>query len=598
MGPLYRYAAYAVRSVVLRPGRRALIALLPLLLLAWSASVCAASAIEVAIAGVDGAPRDNVLLFLSIQQQKNLPELSESRIRLLHALAAGEIRAALQPFGYYQPRIDGTLVYRDGQWIATYHIDPGAPVRIVELDVHIEGDASSDPEFRQRLADLPIKQGDILVHARYEAAKRALQNLGARRGYFDAELLRNDVRVDLADNSARISLHYASGARYRFGAVTFQQADGLELPLLQRYVPFKQGEPYDSNKILKLQTALGDSEYFQQVDVEPRRDQAEDLAVPVDIKLTLRERDKYTLGAGYGTDTGARGKIGWERRIVDTGGRRFSTELNASQINTSITARYRIPIQNPLTDQIVITGGWTDDHPETSDSQTRLLSISRNQARGEWREAYSLNYRHERFVTGEDSGKSTLFIPEVNWQRIRADNRINTAHGSRLQIDFRGAAVSLASDVTFFQTRINTKFILPVSEHGRFLARVDGGHTSVKDFENLPASLRFYAGGDQSVRGYDYNSLGPLDSLGSVAGGKYLLVGSIEYEQRLVGKWSAATFYDVGNAYNTSSEDFKQGAGLGLRWRSPIGPVRADMAWALSLDEHPWRFHLVVGPDL
>ena len=102
------------------------------------------------------------------------------------------------------------------------------------------------------------------------------------RGYFDAELLRSEVRVDPVNNSASVTLRYASGARYRFGTVTFQQADGLELPLLQRYVPFKQGEPYDSNKILKLQTALGDSEYFQQVDVEPRRDQAQDLAVPVE----------------------------------------------------------------------------------------------------------------------------------------------------------------------------------------------------------------------------------------------------------------------------------------------------------------------------
>ena len=598
MGPFYyRYATYAARAAVLRPGRRARIALLPLLLL-WSAAVYAASAIEVDIEGLDDAMRDNVLLFLSIQQQKNLPDLSENRVRLLHALAPSEIRSALQPFGYYRPHIDNTLVYQHNHWIATYRIDLGEPVRIVDLDVHIDGEASTDPEFRLLLADLPIKQGDILDHARYEEAKRALQNLGAQRGYFDAELQHSEVRVDLERNSASVSLHYASGARYHFGAVSFPQTDALDLSLLQRYVPFKPGDPYDSDKILKLQSALSDSEYFQQVDVEPRRDRAENLAVPVNIKLTLRDRDKYTLGVGYGTDTGARAKAAWERRIVNSGGRRFSTELNVSHINTSITSRYRIPIKNPLTDQIVITGGWTDDHPETSDSQTRLLGISHNQARGDWREAYSLNYRHERFATGVDSGKSTLFIPEINWQRIRADNRINTTRGSRIQIDFRGAAVSLGSDVSFFQTRVNTKFILPVSTAGRLLTRLDGGHTSVKDFENLPATLRFYAGGDQSVRGYAYNSLGPLDSLGKVAGGKYLLVGSIEYEHRLSEKWSAATFYDVGNAYNTSSENFKRGAGVGLRWRSPIGPVRLDVAWPLSLEDRPWRFHLVVGPDL
>ena len=595
MGPFYRYTTDTPRAV-LRAGRRVLVALLPLLL--WSSAAYPASRIEVHVEGVNEAMRDNVLLFLSIQQQRNLPDLSESRVRLLHTLAPSEIRSALQPFGYYRPRVDSTLVPQHNHWIATYRIDLGEPVRITQLDVQIEGAASTDPEFRWRLADLPIKQGDILVDARYEDTKRALQNLGAQRGYFDAELVHNEVLVDPARNSAHVSLRYASGARYHFGSVSFLQADGLDLSLLQRYVPFKPGDPYDSNKILKLQTALSDSEYFQKVDVEPRRDQAANLAVPVDIKLVLRERDKYTLGVGYGTDTGARGKLGWERRIVDSGGRRFSTELNGSQINTSLTARYRIPIKNPLTDQIVITSGWTHDHPDTSDSQTRLLGISLNQARSDWREAYSLNYQHERFVTGVDSGKSTLFIPEINWLRIRADNRINTTRGSRLQIDFRGAATSLGSDVSFFQTRANAKFILPVSTSGRLLTRLDGGHTSVKDFDNLPATLRFYTGGDQSVRGYAYNSLGPLDSLGNVTGGKYLLVGSVEYEHSLSDKWSAATFYDIGNAYNSSSENFKQGAGVGLRWKSPIGPVRLDVAWPLSLEDRPWRFHLIVGPDL
>lgn len=567
-------------------------------LLLWSASGYASVPVEVVVQGVDGDMRDNVLLFLSIHQQKNLPEISENRIRLLHTLAHSEISTALRPFGYYQPDIESTLVYRQDRWIATYRIDPGVPVRVVELEIRVEGEASADPEFRVLLADLPIKQGDIFNHAKYEESKRVLQSLGSQRGYFDAELLRSEVRVDVERHSASIILHYASGARYHFGAISFLQAGELELSLLQRYVPFKTGDPYDSNKILKLQTALSDSEYFQKVDVEPRRDQAENYAVPVDIRLNLRDRDKYTVGLGYGTDTGARGKISWERRIVDAGGKRFSTELNTSQINSSITARYRIPIKNPLTDQIAITGGWTDEHPGTSDSQTRLLGISRNQARGEWREAYSLNYRHERFVTGVNSGETTLFMPEVNWLRIRADNRINTTRGNRLQIDFRGASDSLGSDVTFFQTRANVKFILPVSDSGRLLARIDGGHTVVKDFDRLPASLRFYTGGDQSVRGYAYNSLGPPDSLGNVAGGKYLLVGSIEYEQRLSEKWSAATFYDTGNAYNSSSGDFKSGTGLGLRWKSPIGPVRLDVAWATSLEDRPWRFHLVVGPDL
>ena len=372
----------------------------------------------------------------------------------------------------------------------------------------------------------------------------------------------------------------------------------MNLDLLQRYVPFQAGTPYDTADLLKMQSALSDSDYFKKVDVQPRRDSIDDLAVPIDVTLVLRDRDKYTVGAGYGTDTGARGKMGWERRMVGPSGNRYSVELSGSQINTSITAGYRIPVNNPHPDEVVLSGGKTSDHPETSDSQTRLLGVSLNKLRGEWRQAYSLNYRHERFVTGTDSGVSTLYIPEANWQRIHADNRVITRRGHRIQLVVRGASTDVGSDVSFFQTRANAKLILPVMTHGRLLSRVDAGQTNVRDFENLPASQRFYTGGDQSVRGYDYNSLGPVDVLGKVIGGKRLLVGSVEYEHRLREKWSAALFYDVGDAYNTRPEKFKEGAGLGVRWKSPIGPVRLDVAWALSDAERPWRIHLVVGPDL
>ena len=583
----------------LRSGRRRLLGCILLLFLALGFHGATASTpIEVVVEGVEEPLRTNVFLFLSVEQQKNLPEMAETRIRLLHARAPGEIRAALQPFGYYQPHIDSTLIQDETHWIATYVIALGEPVRIGEMDVRIEGDAAADTEFQKRVADLPLRKGAIFNHAVYERSKRALQNLGAQRGYFDAELQRNEVQVKLETNSASVFLYYHSGRRYRFGSLAFIQDRGLNLDLLQRYVPFQPGAPYDTADLLKMQGALNDSDYFQKVDVQPRRDSIDDLAVPIDVTLVLRDRDKYTVGAGYGTDTGARGKLGWERRMVGPSGNRYSVDLSGSQINTSITAGYRIPVNNPHPDEIVLSGGWTDDHPETSDSQTRLLGVSLNKLRGEWRQGYSLNYRHERFVTGTDNGVSTLYIPEANWQRIHADNRVVTRWGHRIQLVVRGASTNTGSDVTFFQARANAKLILPVLTDGRLLSRIDSGYTQVRDFENLPASQRFYTGGDQSVRGYNYNSLGPVDGLGKVIGGKRLLVGSIEYEHRLLEKWSAAVFYDAGNAYNDRGEKFKEGAGVGVRWKSPIGPVRLDVAWALSTEERPWRIHLVVGPDL
>ena len=162
----------------------------------------------------------------------------------------------------------------------------------------------------------------------------------------------------------------------------------------------------------------------------------------------------------------------------------------------------------------------------------------------------------------------------------------------------KGAHTALGSDARFLQLRAQGKFIQPIAEQGRLLLRGEAGFSQVSELSSLPASLRFFTGGDQSVRGYSYNSLAPRDSNGKIVGGEQLLVGSMEYERRIKGEWSAAVFYDRGNAIDHWTEKLKAGAGFGVRWKSPVGQVRVDLAWALSDPGRPFHFHLVIGPDL
>jgi translocation and assembly module TamA len=570
----------------------------PWLLLLVALPAFAAGTINVSVDGIDKTLHKNVLLHLSIEQQKNEPDLTPGRVRALHTRAPDEIRAALQPFGYYRPRIGSSLVPVDGNWNAQYHIDPGPRMAVTTLDLRITGEGATDPEFVKLRAALPIKPGAPLDHAQYEDAKRALQNLAVERGYFDAQMSRHELRIDLESYTSAIILHLDTGPRYRFGRVSFERVDGLREKLLRRYVPFKPGEPFSNSKLLVFQRALSDSDYFQQIEVRPRRDQAQGLDVPIDVRLTLRKPNKYSLGLGYGTDTGVRGKILWERRRVNEDGHRFSAGWEASQIKSSLLTSYLIPVGNPRTDKIAITAGWIDDHPQTSSSQTATAGVSLTQARGRWQETWSINYLKEKYRTGTDAGRSTMFVPGGSWLLTRTDDPVYTHRGYRLQLDLRGTAQALGSDVSFLQARASGKYIFPVGDGGRLIARSDLGTTSVEQFENLPASFRFYTGGDQSVRGYEYNTIGTKDALGNVIGGRYLVVGSVEYEQHLYGKWSGAVFYDVGNAFNSASDPYREGAGFGLRWRSPIGLVRVDLASALSLPDHPWRVHIVIGPDL
>ncbi len=561
----------------------------------------AAPVVEVSVLGIEGALLANVLAYLSIEQQKNDPNLSEGRIRGLYEKAPDEIKTALQPFGYYRPGIRSELIRRGKGFLARYTIYPGKPVRIREVNLAFSGEGSYDEELRKVRKNFPVKNGNVLEHAVYEKAKQELQETAVEQGYLDARFLTHTVRVYPEQDAAVVDLHFETGPLYRFGDVTFNQ-DILKNKFLERFVPFKKGDPYKTAKLLELQNALYSSDYFRQVDIRPRRDKAEGLNIPLEIDLSPRKRNKYMFGLGYGTDTGFRGILGWEDRWINRRGHRFSTELRLSQIQKNLTARYIVPVDHPATDHLDYTAAWVDERTAVSKSETRLVGASYNRSRPVRQESYYLNYQKERFSLGDESGRATLLLPGASWTRIKADDRIYTSRGSRIIMDVRGAHTALFSSVSFAQLRLNAKFIRRPWDPGRIILRGDFGYSFIAGFADLPVSQRFFAGGDQSVRGYAYRSLGPLDSAGNVIGGRDLVVGSAEYEQRIYGKWGAAVFYDIGNAINKLSDPLKQGTGVGVRWRSPVGLVRLDFAWALnalSASNHTrWRIHLNIGPDL
>jgi len=210
----------------------------------------------------------------------------------------------------------------------------------------------------------------------------------------------------------------------------------------------------------------------------------------------------------------------------------------------------------------------------------------------------ALNYQQEDYTVADVNDDSSLLMPGVNWSRTWGKNFIYTIDGLRFDLGLRGASDKLASDTSFMQWQGGLKAISAINDRNRFIARGRLGGIRTSAFNELPSSVRFFTGGAQSVRGYAYQSLGPVDADGKVIGGRYLMVGSIEYEHSFNGKWGVALFYDGGNALNNLRNDLERGAGIGLRWKSPVGPVRIDLASAISRDGQPWRIHINIGPDL
>lgn len=571
---------------------------LALSLAAFSPMVLAQLTIDITVSGVERELENNIRLFLSLEQQKAHPLMSEGRLRRLHKKAPSEITRALQPFGYYRPVVNAELVQAsDNHWQASYHVESGPPLLIGEVDFKISQEMGEDPEFRRLIDKLPLQKGGVFNHRQYESIKTDLSRLAAERGYVEARFAEHEVLIDLEAYEARIKLHYEGGRRYRFGKVALQQ-DLLEPQLLQRYIPFEQGSPYNYTALIDLQQALNDSNHFQAVEVSPGQPDPDSAEIPVTVTLTPRKPHRYGLGMGYGTDTGARTSASWEMPRLNRNGHRFSSEAKISEIGYSLSAAYRVPVLNPRTDQLIYNIGQVNEKTDVSDSTVRTVGINLNRSREAWRESLSLTFQEEKFEVGGDQGVSTLLMPGVNWSRSWGSSSIFTFEGLRFDAGLRGAHEALISDTSFLQLQGGIKAINRLGRRNRIITRGRIGTIWTEDFEQLPSSVRFFAGGAQSVRGFGYQSLGPKDDNGEVVGGNYLMVGSIEYEHSVTEKWGAALFYDAGNAMDNFADKLERGAGLGIRWRSPVGPVRIDLASAVSRDDRPWRLHISIGPDL
>lgn len=565
--------------------------------------------VEVEVAGetqldrlLGGELSRNVELNLSVAEAREDDRLSVVRLRQLHARAEEEIARALEPFGYYRPTVLSELTQQDDGWTARYEIDPGPRMTVESVEVEVLGPGADEPGFRALVDSFPLEEGEPLSHPAYDAGKEALINYAAGNGYLDAEFEVAELRIDLERYVAGVELRQNTGPRYRFGEVIFHQ-DVLNREVIDGYIQFERGEPIDVDKLIKFQDDLSDSPYFRRVEVLVRPEESTDLEVPVHVEMAPSAQQKWDLGLGYGTDTGPRGTVAFDLRRVNRRGHRANSELTLSDIEQSFEARYLIPGAYPRTDVLTFSLGYNEKTTDTSTSTTEIAGIGRTQSRGRWREALGLTYRLTDFEVGLDSGPSELLVPEASWLRVKADDRIYPRAGLRFQVKFRGADESLVSDSSFFQTAIEAKAIRSLGDRLRVIGRLDMGDTWTSDFRRLPPDMRFFAGGDQSVRGYAYQQLGRLDDAGNVIGGEALFAASLEVDALFLdlgrfGRWGAAAFYDAGNASEELAENLKKGAGVGLRWLSPIGLVRADIAWALDETGSPARFHLMIGPDL
>ncbi len=553
--------------------------------------------LSVSISGIDGQLRQNVEALTGIVTAARSKTVRPGHVYRLFENAPEEIERALEPFGFYHPTIESSLDVESTPWRATFVVDSGPPTLLDRLDVRVIGEAEGDSAFQAAMARLPLAEGDTLNHPAYERAKTSLGLLAADRGYLDAVWDSSFIRVDLEQNRSEIVLHMTTGPRFRFGAVSIDQ-EWVDMDILEPHIDFKPGDPFDTSYLRDLQSALSGTTYFANVEIVPRRDLAdEDLRVPIEIRATARKTQRWEVGGGYGTDTGPRIRLATEFRRLNRRGHYADGDARLSTTEQSITARYNIPVGFPNPSLWSVTGRYGNVEWVTSKTIQGFVGLSFAHLRGDVREVFSVRYQNDDFQVAADTGVSHLTQPIAAWSFSQADDRLYARRGIGGVVEMRGAVDGFGSSATFFRAWTSLKTIRQLAPRIRGILAADIGWLITEQFRELPPSIRFFAGGDRSIRGYNYQELGPANENGDVTGGNSLLVGSIELEYRFLEKWAGAVFFDAGNAFDDFRGKVATGTGFGARWISPVGMVRVDVGFGLQKEGNPVRMHLSIGPD-
>ncbi|MEJ2684842.1 MAG: autotransporter assembly complex protein TamA [Candidatus Sulfobium sp.] len=574
--------------------------ILCLFLLVIPARLSAAEPLEIVVKGVEGDILANVQAALAVP-----PGLVENgRVNRLwldrfeHQIPE-KVRTAAEPFGYYDTKVSiRRETIGEGSYRLVVDVVPGEPVYVAGVDVSIRGPGAGEEPLKSLVASFPLRKGDVLREDIYEKAKGELKSRALGLGYLEATFSAHEIAVSRESHTAEIRLTLDTGPRYRFGRVYFEGAPQYPEKFLSRFLTFRKGEVFSYGKLGETQLNLLNSERFRDVIISPEREKARGLEVPVSVRLKPAPRRHLRIGAGYGTDTGPRFSLDYRDLNLFHRGRELKADLNISSRIQALGTAYIVPGKGSIDSFNEVKFALKREDVPTY--KTKLVSLEADRTRslggGRIGSAY-VRIQKEDSTVGDQRSRARLIMPGFRLSARRYDNLIRPTRGYRYSIDVKAAHRALGSSISFVRLAADGDAVIPLPWRLSILSRFKAGFTFQGDaFEQMPASLRFFAGGDRSVRGYSYQSLGPKDSSGQVIGGKNILVGSVELDRAIFTDWGVAAFFDAGNAFDRLTDfTLYKGAGIGVRYYTKIGGIRLDLARQVGVSHPGYRVHLTVG---
>lgn len=566
-------------------------AIFPAILLLSSFSTLAQE-VALSIRGLSGELEQNVEIYLEAipQEDYNTGLRFQSRVEK-------RLTEALNALGYYHPNFSFEVDEDDQQLIVT--ITPGDPVLIALVDIQLTGEAQDDQAFTKLIDKSGLEQGQVLNHSLYDGLKSRIRNLALQKGYFDGDytLSRLEVAPDL--NQAFVRLHFDSGIRYVFGQTSIAGSQ-IDIARVESLSPYKEGDPYLASAVGEYNQNLSNTEWFSSVLVEPDLSQlGEGRELPMKVSLAPQAKNQLETGLGYSTDVGVKGSLKWKKPWVNSHGHSFNSSFSLSGPEQTVTAGYKIPLEDALNEYYQLKYGMKNlDNRDTQSLESNLALERHWLLDNGWHRTLFIRYLLENYEQGLQDDSGQFLLPGMSFSRSRIRGGTMPSWGDKQSLMLEFGDDRALSETKVLRLQGGMTWIRSAGRNHRGIFRIDGGANLTEDFDRLSPSLRFFAGGDNNLRGYNYQSISPTDSSGALTGAKYIATSSLEYQYRVYGNWWGAVFYDYGDAFN-DEPDFKRGTGVGVRWASPVGPIRLDFAWGLDAtpgDE--FKIHFTMGPEL
>ena len=555
---------------------------------------------------------------LELQRFRALPDLHGDELQRLVDAAPADARELLGTLGFFSPtvRIDwqAATAVPPRPDALVIEVDPGPPTRVTRADVQFASPdgalfAAADlpRPLRRVQRDWGLAVGETFTQAAWDDAKhKGLRALQARR-YPTARIEYSRAEIDADANGAALAVTYAPGPAYRFGPLRIEGSEHYNPEALRHLALLPTGEDYDEAELLDAQQRLVASGYYDAVFLRLDTEGGDPQAVPVVAQVREAPRQKLVFGVGASTDSGPRLSLDHTHNQMPPLGWRALSKLSLDR-KTQLIGTHWIDLPNQDGWRWTGAAQWQRQETGALDVNSASLTAGRTQAGRDIDRTTYLQYDASRAQGEGAPADATALSLNYGWTGRYFNSDIAPTRGWGLAAEL-GAGMTLHPQRDpFWRALLRWQSFVPAGQvqadngrtrSARLALRAELGAALARENADIPLNLLFLTGGDTTVRGYAYRSIGARTDSNQLYGGRYLAVGSVEWQRPIVHQgaftdWESAVFIDAG-AVSDHPETLtpRVGVGAGLRWRSPVGPLQADLAFGMH--DRQLRLHLRMG---